>query len=203
MFVGRFLMIVPMLAIAGSLGAKKIVPVSVGTFPTDGGLFVGLVVGVILINRRPDLPAFPRPGPGRRTTFDARRHNFLRHKPMQSRDAKSSLLDPAILLPAIGQSVTKLNPRQMIRNPVMFVVEIVAALTTVIFLRDLLTGGANLGFTGQIIFWLWLTVVFANFAEAVAEGRGKAQAASLRKARTDTMANRIIATGTEQVAAPT
>ena len=74
----------------------------------------------------------------------------------------------------------------MIRNPVMFVVEIVAALTTLIFIRDLATGGAHLGFTVQIIFWLWLTVVFANFAEAVAEGRGKAQAATLRRARTET-----------------
>ena len=90
----------------------------------------------------------------------------------------------------------------MIRNPVMFVVEVVATLTTVIFLQDLLTGGAHLGFTFQIILWLWITVLFANFAEAVAEGRGKAQAASLRRARTDTMANRITATRTETVPAP-
>ncbi|HLB96421.1 MAG TPA: potassium-transporting ATPase subunit KdpB, partial [Acetobacteraceae bacterium] len=100
----------------------------------------------------------------------------------------SSILDPAILVPALWQSVVKLDPRVMIRNPVMFVVEIVAVLTTIIFVRDLATGGAHLGFTAQIIFWLWLTVVFANFAEAVAEGRGKAQAATLRKARTETMA---------------
>ncbi|WP_158922255.1 potassium-transporting ATPase subunit KdpB [Acidisphaera sp. S103] len=120
----------------------------------------------------------------------------------RSRDAKSSLLDPAILLPAIGQAFAKLDPRLMIRNPVMFVVEVVAALTTIIFARDLLTHGAHLGFTFQIIAWLWVTVVFANFAEAVAEGRGKAQAASLRRARTDTMANRITPTGTETVAAP-
>jgi K+-transporting ATPase ATPase B chain len=120
----------------------------------------------------------------------------------RSRDAKSSLLDPAILLPAIGQAFVKLDPRLMIRNPVMFVVEVVAALTTVLFARDLLTHGASLGFTFQIILWLWITVLFANFAEAVAEGRGKAQAASLRRARTDTMANRVTATGTETVAAP-
>jgi K+-transporting ATPase ATPase B chain len=119
-----------------------------------------------------------------------------------SRSAKSSLLDPSILLPAVGQAFRKLDPRMMIRNPVMFVVEIVSLLTTVIFLHDLATGGAHLGFTFQIILWLWITVLFANFAEAVAEGRGKAQAASLRRARTDTMANRITATGTETVAAP-
>jgi K+-transporting ATPase ATPase B chain len=121
----------------------------------------------------------------------------------RSRDAKTSLLDTSILLPAIGQAFQKLDPRMMIRNPVMFVVEIVATLTTVIFLRDLATGGAHLGFTFQIILWLWITVLFANFAEAVAEGRGKAQAASLRSARTDTMANRVTASGgTETVAAP-
>jgi K+-transporting ATPase ATPase B chain len=120
----------------------------------------------------------------------------------RSRDAKSSLLDPSILTPAIGQAFVKLDPRMMIRNPVMFVVEVVAALTTVIFLRDLLTGGEHLGFTFQIILWLWITVLFANFAEAVAEGRGKAQAATLRRTRTETMAHRLTATGaTEEVAA--
>ena len=80
----------------------------------------------------------------------------------------------------------------MIKNPVMFVVEIVAVLTTVIFIRQLVTGGGeHLGFTFQIILWLWVTVLFANFAEAVAEGRGKAQAATLRKARTETTAKRL------------
>src|SRR5580693_5089135 len=117
----------------------------------------------------------------------------------------SSILDPAILVPALWQSVVKLDPRVMIRNPVMFVVEIVAVLTTIIFVRDLATGGAHLGFTAQIIFWLWLTVVFANFAEAVAEGRGKAQAATLRRARTETQAKRLASVNTtnyEIVAAP-
>ncbi len=94
----------------------------------------------------------------------------------------------------------------MIKNPVMFVVEIVAALTTVIFLRDLLAGGSqHLGFTFQIILWLWVTVLFANFAEAVAEGRGKAQAATLRKARTETPAKRLAsltATNWQTVPAP-
>ena len=98
------------------------------------------------------------------------------------------MLDPKIVMPAIGSAFAKLDPRLMIKNPVMFVVEIVAALTTVIFLRDLVTGGANLGFTFQIILWLWFTVLFANFAEAVAEGRGKAQAESLRKTRTESQA---------------
>jgi potassium-transporting ATPase ATP-binding subunit len=121
------------------------------------------------------------------------------------RGPQSTVLDPAILLPAIGQSFVKLDPRILIKNPVMFVVEIVAALTTVIFLRELLTGGGTLGFTFQIIAWLWVTVLFANFAEAVAEGRGKAQAATLRRARTETMAKRLTspnATDYEMIAAP-
>jgi K+-transporting ATPase ATPase B chain len=107
---------------------------------------------------------------------------------LKKRSSMSAMLDPKILNPAIRASFVKLDPRAMIRNPVMFVVEIVAALTTVIFLRDLLTGGEHLGFTFQIILWLWFTVLFANFAEAVAEGRGKAQAESLRKTRTESQA---------------
>jgi K+-transporting ATPase ATPase B chain len=123
----------------------------------------------------------------------------------KTRGMQTTMLDPAILLPAIGQSFAKLDPRVMIKNPVMFVVEVVAALTTVIFVRELVTGVGSLGFTFQIIVWLWLTVVFANFAEAVAEGRGKAQAATLRRARTETMAKRLASLRTtdyEMVAAP-
>src|SRR5215468_3189879 len=108
------------------------------------------------------------------------------------RAAQSTVLDPAILLPAIGQSFVKLDPRVLIKNPVMFVVEIVAALTTLIFIRALVAGGnEHIGFTFQIILWLWVTVLFANFAEAVAEGRGKAQAATLRRSRTETTAKRL------------
>ncbi len=88
---------------------------------------------------------------------------------------KPSLLDAGLIGPACLGAVTKLDPRQMVKNPVMFVVEVVAAFTTLLFVRDLVTGGQDLAFTGQIILWLWFTVLFANFAEAVAEGRGKAQ----------------------------
>src|SRR5215470_12281697 len=107
---------------------------------------------------------------------------------LQKRSSMSAMLDPKILYPAIRASFVKLHPRAMVKNPVMFVVEVVAALTTVIFLRDILTGGEHLGFTFQIILWLWFTVLFANFAEAVAEGLGKAQADSLRKTRTESQA---------------
>ncbi len=108
-----------------------------------------------------------------------------------------TMLDPAILGPAVGQSFRKLDPRAMARNPVMFCVEVVAALTTVLFLRDLASGTAeHAGFALQIIAWLWFTVLFANFAEAVAEGRGKAQAATLRRTKTETTARRLGPDGT-------
>src|SRR4051794_10607065 len=100
----------------------------------------------------------------------------------------TALLDPRILVPAIGAAFRKLDPRSMVRNPVMFVVEVVATLTTVLFLRDLLAGRAGLGFAFQINLWLWFTVLFANLAEAVAAGRGKAQADALRRTRTETQA---------------
>ena len=100
----------------------------------------------------------------------------------------SALFDPKIVTPAIVSSFAKLDPRTLIKNPVMFVVEVVAMLTTIIFLRQLIMGGEDLFFTLQIIVWLWLTVLFANFSEAVAEGRGKAQADALRRQRTETQA---------------
>ena len=103
----------------------------------------------------------------------------------------ATITDPKILVPAIGQSFKKLNPFELAKNPVMFVVEVVATLTTILFIRDLLTGGEHLGFAFQIILWLWFTVLFANFAEAVAEGRGKAQAASLRATKTDVVAKKL------------
>jgi potassium-transporting ATPase ATP-binding subunit len=110
----------------------------------------------------------------------------------------SALADPNIVWPAIVASFVKLDPRTLIRNPVMFVVEIVTALTTVILIRDLFAGGQNLAFEFQIIIWLWFTVLCANFAEAIAEGRGKAQAESLRRQRTETQAKLL--TGPDRTA---
>ncbi len=107
----------------------------------------------------------------------------------------SALIDPKIVLPAIGSAVAKLDPRTLIKNPVMFVLEIVTILTTVILLRDLFTGGSNIAFEFQIILWLWFTVLFANFAEAIAEGRGKAQADALRRTRTETQAKLLSGSG--------
>ncbi|HEY7163961.1 MAG TPA: potassium-transporting ATPase subunit KdpB [Candidatus Binatia bacterium] len=106
-----------------------------------------------------------------------------------------SLFDPEIVWPAIGESFRKLAPHKVIKNPVMFVVEIGSVLTTLIWLRDMIAptvGSQPLWFTFNVAFWLWFTVVFANFAEAVAEGRGKAQAAFLRRMRQETTARRLI-----------
>ena len=108
--------------------------------------------------------------------------------PIRKRMPVSALADPKIVLPAISSAFVKLDPRTLIKNPVMFVLEIVTALTTVILIRDLFAGGANIAFEFQIILWLWFTVLFANFAEAIAEGRGKAQAETLRRQRTETQA---------------
>jgi K+-transporting ATPase ATPase B chain len=102
-----------------------------------------------------------------------------------------SLWDRAILRRAIIDSFAKLDPRIQARNPVMFIVEIGSVIATAVFLQELFSWSGNPLFTGQVAFWLWFTVIFANFAEAMAEGRGKAQADTLRKARTETMANRF------------
>jgi len=113
-----------------------------------------------------------------------------------------SLFDPEIMRPAIWESFRKLAPQHVIKNPVMFVVEIGSVLTTLILLRDLIAptaGSQPLWFTFNVSFWLWFTVVFANFAEAVAEGRGKAQAATLRKMRKETNARRLVNGHREEV----
>lgn len=102
---------------------------------------------------------------------------------------KRGLLDPEIIGPALGDSFRKLDPRSMAHNPVMFIVELGAAITTVILVQNLLgKGDDETWFVAAIAIWLWFTVLFANFAEALAEGRGKAQAATLRKTRSETMA---------------
>jgi len=112
------------------------------------------------------------------------------------------LFDPEIVGRAVRASFGKLNPITLLKNPVMFVVEVGAALTTLFLIRDVFTGAAGIGFTLQIALWLWFTVLFANFAEAMAEARGKAQADSLRKTKTDAPARRVCGPGKiEQVAA--
>src|SRR5665213_3555900 len=105
------------------------------------------------------------------------------------------LFDPEIVGKAAKQSFVKLNPVTLLKNPVMFVVEVGAALTTILLARDIFTGAGGIGFSVQISVWLWFTVLFRNFAEAMAEARGKAQADSLRKTKTDALAKRVSAAG--------
>ncbi len=107
------------------------------------------------------------------------------------RQKELSLFDPAIVTPAIVDSFRKLDPRLLAKNPVMFTTGVVAVLSTILFARDLALGAPYTLVIGQIAAWLWFTVLFANFAEAVAEGRGKAQADSLRKTKTETVANKV------------
>src|SRR5580698_11258141 len=113
----------------------------------------------------------------------------MTHKP-------PSLFDWKIAGPAIGDAFRKLNPRAMVKNPVMFVTLVGAILTTV----DIFLPTGERGVIVQIAIWLWFTVLFANFAEAVAEGRGKAQAKALRGTRTQTVAHKVHTNGkTEQI----
>jgi len=130
---------------------------------------------------------------------------------MSERAQKRPLFDPPIVRRAIRDAFEKLNPRQVAKNPVMFVVEIGSILTTLLIVRDIARGDTgHLLFTVQVTLWLWFTVLFANFAEAMAEGRGKAQADTLRRAKTEAIANRItgdVRAGvelvkTEQIPAP-
>jgi potassium-transporting ATPase ATP-binding subunit len=133
----------------------------------------------------PTIPTRPTaPAPARAASHEAaQRQQALRNRP---------LFDPPIVKRALRDAFVKLNPRHMVRNPVMFVVLLGSAYTTVVFFRDVAAGKPDWGFTLQLALWLWFTVVFANFAEAMAEGRGKAQADSLRKSRTTTTAKRLL-----------
>ena len=121
---------------------------------------------------------------------------------VHSKNAPKSLFEASIVRRAIADSFVKLDPRVVAKNPVMFVVEVGSAVTTYFYLRGLLTNSQDTGFVGQVSLWLWFTVLFANFAEAMAEGRGKAQADALRRTKTDTQA-RLLRDGKEtRVPAP-
>ncbi len=111
---------------------------------------------------------------------------------MFDKPAAPRLFDPAILIPAVKAALVKLDPRQLVRNPVIFVTEVVAALVTLFFVRDLVSVGGSPLFSGQIAAWLWFTVLFATFAEAVAERRGKAQADFLRRTKSELTAYKLL-----------
>jgi K+-transporting ATPase ATPase B chain len=108
------------------------------------------------------------------------------------KNAPRSLFDPAILKRALAESFTKLDPRLVAKNPVMFVVEVGSVITTIYWIKSLFVHDGQALFVGQVSLWLWFTVIFANFAEAMAEGRGKAQADTLRKTKTDSVARRLV-----------
>ncbi|AIM01253.1 K+-transporting ATPase ATPase B chain [Sinorhizobium meliloti] len=112
---------------------------------------------------------------------------------MSNKPKTPNLFDPKILFPAARAAFVKLDPRQLVRNPVIFVTEAVAALVTLFFVLDVATGGGSPLFSGQIAAWLWFTVLFATFAEAVAEGRGKAQADFLRRTKSELSARKLVA----------
>src|SRR6266852_4847351 len=120
----------------------------------------------------------------------------------QAGHKKTKLLgDRKIVARAVLDSFTKLHPRTMVKNPVMFVVEVGAVLTTIELVKDTVQHAGQFGFGLQITVWLWFTVLFANFAEAMAEGRGKAQADTLRKARAETQAHRLRSDGSTECVA--
>ena len=121
---------------------------------------------------------------------------------LRPKNAPRALFERAVVRRALKDALVKLDPRRVAKNPVMFVVEVGSFVTTYFFVRALVTGADDTLFVGQICVWLWFTVLFANFAEAMAEGRGKAQADSLRKAKSDTMARRLSDGKEERVAAP-
>ena len=183
---GRFWPMVPVLAIAGLVAAKKSVPVSAGTLPTHTPLFMVMLVSVILIMGA--LTYFPaaRARPHRRTPHDAARPGSkdpsARGNRMSSNTLKRPLFDPPIVRQAAIDSFRKLDPRLQLKNPVMFVVLVGSVLTTGLWFQAVLGHGeAPAAYILAVSLWLWFTVLFANFAEAMAEGTGKAQADTLAR----------------------
>ncbi len=116
--------------------------------------------------------------------------------------APRSLFEPTIVRRALKDAFRKLDPRTVAKNPVMFVVEVGSVICTYLFVQSLVAGAADAGFVGQTALWLWFTVLFANFAEAMAEGRGKAQADTLRRTKTETTARRLVAGGRREEHVP-
>ena len=183
MWLGRFWPIVAVLAVAGSLAAKKRIPVSAGTMPTHGVTFVMLLIGtVLLVGALTFVPALAL-GP-------VVEHVMLWTSPMTRRGL--ALFEPSLLGPAALDALRKLDPRVQWRNPVMFVVYIGSLLTTALWLQALAGHGeAPAWFIFNVALWLWFTVLFANLAEALAEGRSKAQAAALRGIKQSVLAKKL------------
>ncbi len=189
MLFGRFFLIIPTLALAGSVVRKRRVPCNRGHVPDAHAAVRGPRRRRGRDRRRPRVPTRPRARPHRRATQD------LIEELLQM-PAESKLVEPEIVRRAVVDSFVKLNPRTLMRNPVMFVVGVGSVLTTILFFKDLGSSSTDENvFTGLVTLFLWFTVLFANFAEAIAEGRGKAQADTLRKTRSETVAHVRLAGG--------
>ncbi len=201
MFVGRFPDDHPGHSDCRLAGGQEIRSAFRRHVPDDGWPFHRVGGGRDSHRRRPHILPRARARADRRASRDAGGHRILSRftsgvttmdtSKLRKRMPVATLLDPKIVAPAIGQAFVKLNPVTLITNPVIFVLEIVTALTTILLVRDLVQHNAGTGFTFQIVLWLWFTVLFANFAEAVAEGRGKAQADTLRRSRVETKAKKL------------
>ena len=193
MLFGRFVPILAVLALAGSLAAQKRVEPSAGTLPTHGALFGVLVWRHRRPRRRPYLlpgtgPRADRGGSCMTTTPTIDRSIVDRqhlHAERTGRAVGPGAFHPRQIWRSLPEALRKLDPRTQLRNPVMFVVWVGSVLVTGSALVDPSV------FAWLVAIWLWFTVLFANLAEAVAEGRGKAQADSLRRTRTDTVARRL------------
>ena len=185
MLIGRFWLAVPTLALAGSLAAKKKVPAGAGTLSTTSLCSCWLIGVIVLVGALNFVPALAL-GP------------IIEHLlmigavSMNNPIQKQSSIRRELYQRAVLDSFLKLDPRVQVRNPVMFVVEVGSLLTTGLWIQALLgQGEAPAGFIGAVALWLWFTVFFANFSEALAEGRGKAQAEALRKTRQETSAKKL------------
>ncbi len=185
MLLGRFVPIVFVLGLAGSLAGQQRVPVSDGTLPTHKSQFVAAGHRRRAGRRRSHLPARAGARAARRRA--ARMTLLSPPAPVAPAPSRvgGGLLEPAMLWRSLPDAVVKLDPRTLYRNPVMFLVEVGSVYTTWLAIRD------HTAFAVITTIWLWATVLFANLAEAVAEGRGKAQADTLRRAKTATLARRL------------
>ena len=200
MLFARYWLAIPVLALAGALAAAKHVPPSAGTLPTHTPLFVVVLIGtVITVGALTFVPALAL-GPVVEHLHAVQRPMTapvdIRGMTMATLAAKQSalswFLNRDLMKHALVDSFRRLTPRYQWRNPVMFVVYVGSILTTILWLQALLgKGEAPAGFILAITLWLWATLLFANFAEAIAEGRSKAQAASLKSARKDTVAKKL------------
>ncbi len=200
MLLGRFVPIVLVLALAGSFARQQPVPVTQGTLPDPQGAVRDDARRCRDHRHRTDLlpRSHPRTPRGGTVTTLVKTPPPAPKKGTAERVAKnapSGLFDPKMLLTSLPDALRKLDPRVMVKNPVMFVVEVGAVASTILAFTD------SSAFVWWIVVWLWLTVIFANLAEAVAEGRGKAQAETLRRAKTETTARRLVGDREEEVPA--